>query len=374
MHQKIVVCRSPNAGFGDHMLCLFGSWWYAKQTHRTLVVDWRGSRFSLGNNPNCFLDMFKSFKELVGVPVVIHNDLEEFDFGNSYYWNKWTIENLRGQDHVAHTVEEIETLKRLVNSGVDRDESAVIFNQHLPFPPNDSGIVDVIEALKFVPEVKLLANQYLDGLTCKSAKKNNYIALHIRHGNGENIGARCAYWLDSIDLVRQLWRNKRTDMHAKGLVGGRFLDNMPNSLTETRRGTKEELKLYQRAAASVARLRVDLGQEAPVILFTDSEQVVTAIEGLIPNLFRYNSELLKLGAGPLHNFSNFSDQQSKKIQLKRTLDMLSEAQIMQSCNALICIPSGFTIMLKGRLPAKNVNELKPSFRNSVILKLFNKFM
>jgi hypothetical protein len=349
------------------MLCLFGSWWYAKQTKRTLVIDWRGSRFSLANNKNSFLDMFEPFTQLAGVPVLLNNDIA--NFGNSYYWPKWTKENLRSSDHVAHTSEEIETLNRLVACGEQRNEDAVIFNQHLLFPPKDSGIVEAIEELQFVFEVQLAAKHYLSSLTSKPSIDQNFIALHLRHGNGENIGDRCVYWLDKADLIRQLLRNKQSDMHVAGLAV-RFLDNMPNSLTEIRSETNQENRLYKQAAERVAELRGELGEQTPVILFTDADQVVTAIDKLIPNVVRHGSELLDFGAGPLHNFATLSADPRGKIQSKRIFDMLCEAQIMLSCNALIHIPSGFTIMLKCRLPVDKVHELKPTLTNSVILKLF----
>ncbi|MFT5574195.1 MAG: hypothetical protein ACI9FR_003133 [Cryomorphaceae bacterium] len=369
MNRKIVVCRNPNAGFGDHMHCLFGSWWYAKQTNRTLLIDWRGSRFGLGNNRNRFLDMFKPFTQLAGVPVVVNNDIGDFDFGDRYYWPKWTTENLKDIDHVAHTTEEIKTLNQLVDSGEPRDEDAVVFNQRLPFPPRTSGVMEAIETLKFISEVQLAANQYLGGLSFKPSTNKNLIALHLRHGNGENIGDRCVYWLDNTELIRQLFRNKQNDMHAKGL-NGRFLDNMPNSLTELKYERNQENKLYKQAAERVVQLRSEIGAKTPVILFTDAAQVVTAINKVIPNVVRYDSGLLDFGAGPLHNFAALSDERSGNIQLERTFDMLCEAQIMLSCNALVSIPSGFPIILKGGLPLNRVHELKPALINSVILKLF----
>ena len=43
---QVVVARHPNGGIGDHLSCLIGAWFYAKRTGRTLVIDWRGSRFN----------------------------------------------------------------------------------------------------------------------------------------------------------------------------------------------------------------------------------------------------------------------------------------------------------------------------------------
>src|ERR1700741_3157534 len=106
---RFVVARHCNAGIGDHLSCLIGAWWLAKRTGRTLVVDWRGSRF----NPdpsltrNCFFSFFESVPSLAGVPVVAGDDVSAITYPEPIWPQKWTAESLASSDHLSHTSEEI---------------------------------------------------------------------------------------------------------------------------------------------------------------------------------------------------------------------------------------------------------------------------
>src|SRR5437879_815431 len=69
---RYVVARHCYGGIGDHLSCLVGCWWLAKRTNRTLVVDWRGSRFNLDPSMkrNCFLNYFELTHRLGGVEII----------------------------------------------------------------------------------------------------------------------------------------------------------------------------------------------------------------------------------------------------------------------------------------------------------------
>ena len=89
--QKFIVARFPNAGIGDHLSSVLGCWRYAKQTGRTLVVDWRGSRFNTDHSTNAFFRFFQQTDSIAGVPVIADDDLSEiYTETADFYWSKWS--------------------------------------------------------------------------------------------------------------------------------------------------------------------------------------------------------------------------------------------------------------------------------------------
>ncbi len=362
------ISRAPSGGIGDHLICFLASWWYAKQTNRTLVVDWRSSRFNPEPGHNCFLDFFEPLSEISGVPIIADGRVVEITPEPPYYWSKWTAKLLKGYQHVPHTSEEINAMKSLVLSGLDRPESAVIFNQHFYLPLDRIDLSPAISKLKFVAPIRESADRF-----CSQFKTSNpdLIAVHIRHGNGENIGQRSAYWLDFIDWSKQLFLNSHNDMHSR-VVSGRFFDNMPETLMNEKKNTRAERRLYRVIASKIKEIRSNSEKETPVILFTDASQVVEGLSSQIKNIYCFDTELLDQNSGPIHNFKK---QDGKRIDnskiKKRTNEMLVELEIMRRCSHLIFIESGFSILLQIKLSANRLFELKPPFLNRLLLKLFS---
>lgn len=363
----VVIARFANGGIGDHLSCLIGSWWFAKQTGRTLVIDWRGSRFNADAElrHNCFTDFFGNYQNLAGVKVVCDDSIANMHFKGPYFPKKWNAENLSKTDHVKHDLQEITSVNSLVDSCIDTNEPTVAFNQWISPGPPQSEVRLLLKALKFADPIQVAATKIWD----EKVKTKSAIAIHIRHGNGENIGSRASYWLGPFRLIRQLILNLDTNLHRSG-ANGRFGDNMPESLILTKDFFGSELKFLLSIRAHCRNLQLKM-VGAKVILFCDSAAVAQKISELMPDVVIPPKFFLNANAGPLHsNSHNNSDVLSKSSQI--SFEMAIEMELMRRCSSLIYMDSGFSIFSKALLDDAQKVLLKPTFVNKFVEKIINK--
>src|SRR3954470_12348615 len=109
MATRYVIARHCFGGIGDHLSCLVGAWWLARRTGRTLVVDWRGSRFNPDRSMqrNCFEQYFESREMLAGVKVIADDRVRRLSYPLPLWPDKWSASLLAGPNHVKHSHEEI---------------------------------------------------------------------------------------------------------------------------------------------------------------------------------------------------------------------------------------------------------------------------
>lgn len=365
MTDRYVVARHCNAGIGDHLSCLIGSWWLAKRTGRTLVVDWRGSRF----NPdatmqrNCFFEFFKRRSEIDGVPIIADDGVGAVSYPSPLWPEKWSDEAVRSSLHLSHTANEIVSINNLVSSDADAAQPTVLINQFVNPTPPRQAISGFLRDLECADWIKLEA----DAFWRANVDPNPAIAIHIRHGNGENVGERSAYWLGPIALTKQLRANARSDIHSKSIFG-RFNDNMVDSAV----GSPGQAHAARRFCRSVAQ-EVSAFKERPgnknsaVILFCDSAQAIDAMKREIPDLVTYQKYLASVGGGPLHQTNG------TPIAFRITKDMFVELELMKRCERLLYMDSGFSILARAHLNDGNILRLRPTFVNRIVLRLASKF-
>lgn len=361
----VVVARYPNAGIGDHISCLIGAWYYAKQTGRTLVIDWRGSRFN--SDPtcaeNCFHQLFDISEEFLDVPVISGDDVTDLEYDLPIFPNKWTPENLAATAHQPHTTDEISAINTLAHTGQNRQEPTVVFNQTIyPVPPYEQ-VRPFLKALKFAEPIRVAADKvWRDLIGDRPA-----IAIHIRHGNGENIGARAAYWLGPTDLHRQIKLNAAVDMHAPG-THGRFNDNTAESLIPATELQSSQMSFLRSVAKNIERMKVNAGfHNARPILFCDSKTVAEALPQIMPDIAIPPKTFIKSGDGPLHAIS-IEDGAAKPIASQVTFDMMVELCLMRKCSALVCMQSNFSILSRIELEEGKIHILRPPLINRLIQK------
>ena len=76
MDQRYLVTRPlPFSGIGSNLVSLAGAVWLAGEIGRTVVVDWRGSRFFRDEKLNPFVEFFECPDEIEGVPMRYAPDL-----------------------------------------------------------------------------------------------------------------------------------------------------------------------------------------------------------------------------------------------------------------------------------------------------------
>jgi Nodulation protein Z (NodZ) len=367
---RFVVARFANGGIGDHLSCLMGSWWFAKQTGRSLVIDWRGSRFNLdaGSGRNCFEDLFQARNSLAGVPTLTGDVVSRLPFTDACYPPKWNRANLRATEHVSHTADEIATVNRLVNSGHERREQWVAFNQWIDPPPPLEEARQLLRELQFVPAIQTAAAHWFSEAVGTRAA----VAVHIRHGNGENIGSRAGYWLDPWRFARQWVMNQRNDMHRAGRHG-RFGDNMPESLIRTKNLRGSERAFLKRVRARVRRVQDRLGGQAVPILFCDSSAVVETATQLMPDLLVPPKTFLAPNAGPLHGLESGGAVATSRPTTKTlSFEMGLEMELMRRCSALVCMSSGFSIFPQTMLEPDRIELLHPNPVNRLLEKVLRR--
>jgi hypothetical protein len=379
LNRRFVVARHTFGGIGDHISCLIGSWWLAKRTGRTLVIDWRGSRFN--SDPlahrNCFGDYYEIRDRLDGVEVIADDRVGELPYSSPIYPDKWTPASLATPAHLKHTAAEVDGINCLVNSGTDRPEPTIVINQWVDARPPKASVRALLNDLRPTESIRSEAQRFWD----ENIGPAPAVGIHVRHGNGENIGLRAAYWLGPLGLVRQLYLNVRHDIHRPGL-SGRFMDNMPESLVGTEGQRRFERRLYRRIAKEFRALTEATGMtNARAFLFTDAPQVVKGLREFIPTLVASPKLLMPEGAGPLHQLDTSSIQKgehggitNKGINETITREMFIELDLLRRCNGLVCIDSGFSIFNRWLLDESRITYLRPSLINRLVIRVVSRLI
>lgn len=377
MSTRYVVARHCFGGIGDHLSCLVGAWWLARRTDRTLVVDWRGSRFSAdpSGRHNCFNDYFESRHRLAGVDVITDDRVGAIDYPTPIFPEKWTPAIMTTPDHMRHTAAEIAVVNQIVASGKDPIASTVVLNQWIMPPPPREAVSTLLDELHAIEPIRTEAQRFWD----EHIGSASTVAIHLRHGNGENLGPRAAYWLGPFSLVRQLAINIRKNVHGSGL-SGRFSDNMPTSLVGTPAQAAAERRFYQRIAAEVSGLAKSAGMKKFVpILFCDSAQAIRGMRDVLPSITVRPKRLLGQGEGPLHQIdaneiqhSEYGGIRNKGIAGTITFEMFVELELMRRCDGLVCMDSGFSLLPRLRLDKNRVSFLEPSLLNQLIVKVMSR--
>ena len=365
-HTRYVVARHPNAGIGDHLSCVIGAWWFAKRTGRVLVIDWRGSRFcsSPSSEHNCFTDFFGQYDTIDGVSVICDQTVSRVNYRGPFFPLKWNALNIIDKSYIKHTKSEVDDINKLATSLEDRPEPTVAFNQWIyPAPPKDA-VRSMLRELQFSDSIKTVADEFWQ----KSFRDGNAVAIHIRHGNGENIGARAACWLDPWRFIQQLRLNSSSDIHRPG-IHGRFSDNMPESLIRSTDIVGSEERFLKRVKRVVKRVQKYTPDLTP-ILFCDSRVVADKFTEIMPGTVILDKIFLNPNAGPLHSLSSELDLASRTRQEAIVFQMAVEMELMRRCSALVCMDSGFSILSKALIDDRNIEILKPTLINRLIERLF----
>lgn len=379
MNTRYVVARHCFGGIGDHLSCLIGAWWLARRTGRTLIVDWRGSRFSAdpSGRHNCFNDYFEPRQRLGGVEIIADDRVGTLDYPTPIFPDKWTPAIMATPDHMKHTAAEIAAVNRIVTSEEDPSEPTVVLNQWIMPPPPREAVSILLDELHAIEPIRTEAQRFWD----EHIGSAPTVAIHLRHGNGENLGPRAAYWLGPFALVRQLAMNARKNVHGPGL-SGRFSDNMPPSLVGTSAQAAAERRFYQRIAAEVRALAESAGMKNPVpFLFCDSAQAIQGMRQVLPSIIVRPKQLLGQGEGPLHQIdasaiqhSEYGGIRNKGIADNITREMFVELELLRRCDGLVCMDSGFSLLPRLKLDKNRVSFLEPTNLNQLIVKVMSRLM
>jgi hypothetical protein len=371
---RYVVARHCYGGIGDHLSCLVGAWWLAKRTNRTLVVDWRGSRFNPDPSleSNCFFSYFSARHGIGGVEIIADDRVGDFNYPMPVWPPKWTPSALASPNHLNHDLAEIAQANKLVTSEIDPAEPTIVLNQWLDPPPPREAVRLFLQDLRPVEAIADEAQRFWDAHIGKAPA----VAIHIRHGNGENLGSRAAYWLGPVALTRQLIMNARSDVHKRG-ISGRFADNMPPSLI----GVPDQAVYEHRFCRAVAEAFYSLAiPNAVPFLFSDAGHIVEVIREFLPTVVAKPKREVKRGEGPLHQINAASVRhdsngiRSGTISDDIVFDMFVELELMRRCSGLVFMDSGFSLLTRTSLDENRLIRLKPTLINRLISRIVERMI
>jgi Nodulation protein Z (NodZ) len=371
---RYVVARHCYGGIGDHLSCLVGAWWLAKRTNRTLVVDWRGSRFNPDPSmeSNCFFSYFSRRDEIGGVEIIADNRVGAFNYPLPVWPPKWTPVALASPNHLSHDFAEIAQANKIVTSEIDPPEPTIVLSQWLDPPPPREAVRIFLQCLTPVESIADTAQRFWDAHIGKVPA----VAIHIRHGNGENLGSRSAYWLGPVALIKQWIINTRSDVHKRG-ISGRFSDNMPPSLI----GEPDQIVYERRFCRRVAEAFYSLAiPNAVPILFSDAAHIVEIMREVLPTVVAKPKREVKRGEGPLHQInaasvrSDSDGVRSGTISDDITFDMFVELELMRRCSGLVFMDSGFSLLTRTSLDENRLIRLKPTLINRLISRIMGRLI
>jgi hypothetical protein len=324
---------------------------------------------------NCFYEYFEPRQTLAGVDVVADDSVGEISYPAPYWPGKWTASILATPNHVKHSAGEVASVNQMATSDEDPAEPTIVLNQWVDPPPPRQAVRELLNELQPVDSIRAEAKKFWDDHIGDAPA----IAIHIRHGNGENVGARAAYWLGPVALIRQLAMNSRNNMHTSGLFGA-FSDNMPPSLVGTSSQAGAERRFCNEVASQFRSFSRAIGLRTAVpMLFCDAAHVVEVMREALPSIVVLPKQLLGEGAGPLHQFRadavQYGEQDSIKsgtISERITRDMFVELELMRRCSALLYMDSGFSLLARINLDESRVRRLRPSFANRSITRIMSR--
>ena len=110
-------------------------------------------------------------------------------------------------------------------------------------------------------------------------------------------------------------------------------------------------------------------------LFCDSSQIIETMRRSLPNLVVLPKHLPGKGEGPLHQFdaaaTRFTAQDGIRgatVAEQTTFEMFVELDLMQRCQALIFMDSGFSLLARTALEPSHQLRLKPNLANRLIAR------
>ncbi|WP_080140013.1 nodulation protein NodZ [Bradyrhizobium sacchari] len=288
-NERFVVSRR-RTGFGDCLWSLASAWRFAKQTGRTLAIDWRGSCYLDEPFTNAFPIFFEPVEDIGGVPVICDDDINERSFPAPFFpawWNKPSIDCVYRPDE--QIFRERDQLDQLFQSQRDSDANTVVCDACLMWRCDQEAEREIFRSIKPRPEIQAR----IDTIYREHFEPYSVIGIHVRHGNGEDIMGHAPYWADAERALRQVC----------------------NAIDKAR----------------------GLAHARPVRAFlcTDSAVVLEQVSAIFSDVFAIPKQFQAPQAGPLHNPS---------FGAEGGFSALTEMYLLARCDTVIRFPptSAFT--------------------------------
>lgn len=219
-------------GWGDCIVSLISAWHYARRTGRTLAVDWRRSRYLADPRRNAFAAYFEPCGAIAGVPVMGDDSVGRLAYPRPVHRSAGhlALEGLRAwqarrglrpsaeQAEAAYRQAHAEELSLL--AGEDCGAATVILECCLSEALPDLASCGTFLA-GLVPRPAIRAE--VDRFAAAHFSSRPVIAVHVRHGNGDEIGEHAKYWRDPERDLSAVCDGIREAETALGGAGTIFL-------------------------------------------------------------------------------------------------------------------------------------------------------
>lgn len=187
-NRKVISRR--NAGFGDNLFAAAHAWYYAKQTNRSLVINWAPSMYLDDKSRNAFSFFFDFPDTIQGVPIIVEDYVNSFDrqiralpvspknlFVPSLLA---TISNKALRDKSPGYFQNISKKREqwiadIIKNGTDVNSKTIIFNGVYGFLEEETK--PFFNELKLKPKYQDKADDFAE----KNFKGKKVIGVHIRY-------------------------------------------------------------------------------------------------------------------------------------------------------------------------------------------------
>ncbi|SFJ85880.1 Nodulation protein Z (NodZ) [Bradyrhizobium sp. Gha] len=312
INERFVVSRR-RTGLGDCLWSLAAAWRFAKQTGRTLVIDWRGSCYLDEPFTNAFPVFFEPVEDIAGVRVICDDDLNRRSFPGPFFpawWNKPAIDCVYRPDE--QIFRERDELDQLFRSKKDSDATTVVCDACLMWRCDQEAEREIFRSIKPRPEIRAR----IDAVYREHFEPYSVIGIHVRHGNGEDIMGHAPYWADTERALRQVCiaiHNAKALPHAKPVRA---------------------------------------------FLCTDSALVLEEISKRFPDVFVIPKLFQAPQAGPLHNAA---------LGAEGGFSALTEMYLLARCDTVIRFPPTSAFTRYARLFAPRVIEFDLNNPSELVL-------
>jgi len=278
-------------GLGDCLVSLLAAWRFAHATGRALVADWRRSCYVNDPRTNVFGLVFEPAPVVAGVPFLGDDTINDLVLAGPFHPATWHAATV-SKHWTRHGLEdraEREAAVALVASGADVEAPVVVFDGCLnDAVPSHEACRRVLGALRprarIAEAVAAFEERYLVG--------RPIVAVHVRHGNGGNIGAHARYWA--------------SPPAALGRVIGATL-------------------------WAVRAMRSEAGVDPVVFVCTDSRPVEALLQQALPGVVTRPKTFRPPGAGELHLWDR---------RLTSLMDATVEMLLLARSDVLVRFPPG----------------------------------
>ena len=284
--RRYVVARRWT-GIGDCLVSLLAAHRYARATGRSLLVDWRHSSYASPDR-NLFADLFAAPPDWDGVPTIADQRVTRFDHPGPYWPGGWSAAELR-RPPVQGERGDTRAAIDLIVDAIDVADAVVVFDGCIaPAVPDLEVRRRLLGALGVREDLRATVRAY----SRERFADRPVVGVHVRHGNGGNIGGHARYW------------------------------ERPGEALLTIAGAA------RRASDTLQRVR---GGTPVVFLCTDSPEVETAMRRLVPGLEVRPKAFRPPGAGELHRWAGASTGLD---------DALIEMLLLAEVDVLVRYPPG----------------------------------